>query len=451
MARTLSVPQERLRPPSDAAETNLRELMAVREIVHAFLSADRPETVFQFALDRVSPIVGASLSCVYLLEPSADLMRVAAAHNWPNRYQRFLGDMRVRLGQGPSGEAAQDRRVVAVPDLFGDPTLRDWHLIATELGFKSLVALPLQAGSTVLGAIAFYFEEAGPLTSEAGRLLRTVADQMAATAEKSRLIEELRRANAALIEANTELEKQYLDTVEARRVKDEFLANVSHELRTPLTAVMGYIALLQEGVAGPVTEEQQQTLNDVTRASERLLELIGDLLELTALSGGRAQLHLTDFDPGEPLRAAAASAATSAPDRVPLEMRLPDAVSNMRSDRERVQRILGALLSNAFKFTRAGAVRATLFVTDTHAVYSIEDTGIGISAEAQQFVFEEFRQVDGTATRQYGGTGLGLALARRLARLLGGDLSVSSTAGVGSVFRLQLPMTVQATSTSHST
>src|SRR3954453_8506861 len=95
-----------------ASASGVRELMAVREIAHAFLTADRPEDVYQFALDRVSPLVGATLACVYLIDEGSELMRLVAAHNWPDRYAQFLGQMRVRVGHGPSGEAARERRVV---------------------------------------------------------------------------------------------------------------------------------------------------------------------------------------------------------------------------------------------------------------------------------------------------------------------------------------------------
>src|SRR3954471_23162860 len=104
-----SIP-DRLRTPPDASDFGLRELKAVREIVHAFLTADRPEDVFQFALDRVSPLVGASFACVYLIDGASELMRLGAVHNWPAQFSPFLGEMRVRLGFGPSGEAASERR-----------------------------------------------------------------------------------------------------------------------------------------------------------------------------------------------------------------------------------------------------------------------------------------------------------------------------------------------------
>ena len=290
MNRPTLVTSERPRSVPESTEPGLRELIAIREIVHAFLTADRPEEVFQFALDRVSPLVGASFACVYLVDGASELMRLAAVHNWPEKFTPFLGEMRVRLGFGPSGEAAAERRVIEVPDVMADPSLEDWAEVAHELGFRAIVALPLQTGDGVLGAVAFYFEEAGAISPETRSLLRMVADQMAATAQKARLIEDLRRANAALIDSNAELERQYVALLEARRVKDEFLANISHELRTPLTAVMGYLALMDEGLAGPVTDEQRRTLSQVKTSSQHLLDLIGDLLELTTLKRGGLEI-----------------------------------------------------------------------------------------------------------------------------------------------------------------
>ena len=170
--------------------------------------------------------------------------------------------------------------------------------------FRAIVALPLQAASRVLGTVTFYFADPGGFTPEKRGLLRIVADQMAATAEKAGLIDEMRRTNAALVEANAELERQYVAVVEARRVKDEFLANVSYELRTPLTAVMGYLSILSEQISGPLTDEQSEELGQARSASGRLLELIDALLEFTALRRGTLEVMLEEFDPRVPLREA---------------------------------------------------------------------------------------------------------------------------------------------------
>jgi signal transduction histidine kinase len=366
-------------------------------------------------------------------------MRLAAVHNWPARYAPFLGEMRVRLGFGPSGEAAAERRLIEVPDVMADPSLEDWAEVAHELGFRAIVALPLQTGDGVLGAIAFYFEQAGAITAETRSLLRMVADQMAATAQKARLIEDLRRANAALVESNAELERQYSALLDARRVKDEFLANISHELRTPLTAVMGYLALMEEGLAGPVTTEQRKTLAQVKTASQHLLDLIADLLELTTLKRGALEANASAFDVRDPLHDAI-SATRGRPENVALRVNEPETATLMVSDRRKIVRLLGALLSNAYKFTPQGEIRLSVAVRNEHVVYRVEDTGIGISDDMQQLVFEEFRQVDGSTTRRYGGSGLGLALARRLARLLGGEIYLDSSPGEGSTFRVELPL-----------
>jgi signal transduction histidine kinase len=451
VTKSFSAAAERIRLASPTgssptgSEAAVRELMAVREIVHAFLTADRPEEVFRFALERVSPVVGATFASVYLVDGASELMRLAAAYNWPQRYEPWLGEMRVRLGFGPSGEAASERRAIEVPDVFADPSLEDWQEVANELGFRALVALPLQTSSRVLGAVTFYFADARGFSTERRGLLRIVAAQMAATAEKAALIDDLRRANAALTESKAELEQQYLAVLEARRVKDEFLTNVTHELRTPLTAVMGYISLLQEEFSGPLTDHQRNDLALARDASDRLLALIDNLLEMTTLKRGGMDVQVETFDPRDLLRDAA-TATKGRPDSTELRIEVPpDPVQYMRSDRRKLVKVLSSLISNAYKFTARGVVTASLEVANGRALFRVQDTGIGVPLASQRLIFEEFRQVDGSLTRRYGGTGLGLALSRRLARLLGGDIELVSVPGEGATFTLEIPLEYQPT------
>ena len=431
---------QRFTGPIEPNDPAIRELIAVREIAHALLHADRPEDVFQFALDRVRPLVGATFASVYLVDGASELMRLVASCNWPERFRPWLGEMRVRLGFGPSGEAAAEKRVIEVPDVMADADLEDWREVATELGFRSLVALPLHTGRRMLGTVTFYYEDPGARTTEARGLLRIVADQMSAAAEKASLIDEMRRANAALTEANEELETQYAAVLEARKVKDEFLANISHELRTPLTSVLGYISLLQEELSGPLTESQRGDLAQVRSASERLLALIEDLLDLTILRRTAASLvvesvelepllrEVLDRTPGRQ----ATVQASVAPPAVPLPL--------LRADRRKLDRMLAMLVANAYKFTSAGQVTASAELHGARVFIRIADTGIGIPPEAQGLIFEEFRQADGSTTRRYGGSGLGLTLARQLARLMGGDIEVDSKPGTGSTFTVDLPI-----------
>lgn len=427
-------------PAAEPEALAITELVAVREVVHAFLTADRPEEVYQFALERVSPLVGASFASVYLLEGDDEAMHLAAAYNWPERFRPFLGQMRVRLGSGPSGEAASERRAVLVPDVFADPSLGDWQEVARELGFSALVALPLQSRGRVRGALTFYFGAASEVAEAELSVLRIVADQMAATAEKAALIDDLRRTNAALVETNAELERQVCAALEARRLKDEFLANISHELRTPLTAVLGYAGLLQEGLSGPLTADQRTALGQVTSASERLLELIEDLLELTMLRRGEPRVAVAVFDPREVLRDVVA-ATRGRPAGVALRVEIPEGdMPRMSSDRAKVHKILGNLLSNAYKFTATGEVRLSIEALADAVRFTVSDTGIGIATGAQELIFDEFRQADGSTTRRYGGSGLGLALSRQLARLLGGDVTLRSAPGEGAAFMVSLPL-----------
>jgi signal transduction histidine kinase len=442
----MSTTADRLRGPE--GDVGLRELMAAREIVHAFITAERPEEVFQFALDRVSPLIGATFACVYVIDDGTELMRLAAVHNWPGKYARFLSQMRVRLGQGPSGQAASERRTIEVLDLFQDPSMADWRDVAKELGFRSFVALPLQTPRAVLGTVTFYFSSPNAVSRDTRHLVRMVADQMAATAEKARLIQDLKRMNAALTATNSQLEQQYADALESRRVKDQFLQNISHELRTPLTAVMGYTALLEEGVAGPINDEQKHTLEQVNAASEHLLSLIGDLLELTALKRGALDLELTELDPRTPMRDAI-QAAKGRREGVGLDVREPDIVPPMFGDGRTLSKIIRVLLSNAYKFTRIGTVTVALEIANERAIYRVTDTGIGIPSDSIHTIFDEFKQVDGGMTREYGGSGLGLALGRRLARLLHGDVTVTSMVGHGSTFKLDVPLRAPRATPAH--
>jgi len=430
------------------AETSaVRELQAAREIAHAFLTSDRPLEVYRLALERVSQLVGAAFGCVFLREAppeDPDLLHVVAAYNWPQAYAGYLSEMRVRVGKGPTGWAVSRNEVVELFDIFTDPSLEDWWEVARELGFSSTVALPVSLGGTPVGAVTFYFREREELCEADRSLLRLVADQLSATAEKAHLIEDLQRANAQLREQNLELEVRYLQAEEARRLKGEFLANVSHELRTPLTAILGYTYLLREGLSGPLEEEQAGAVEKIETAGGTLMTLINDLLDLTHLKLGHTPAEAEACDAVALARAALATLPTL-PAALRIQAELPSGPVPVFTDPGQVVRILQNLLSNAVKFTPSGTVTLRIRMVDgagdeaAKVVWEVEDTGIGIPAEDQERIFDEFRQVDGSATRRFGGVGLGLALSRAFARQLGGDVSVRSAPGEGSLFTLTLP------------
>jgi signal transduction histidine kinase len=414
--------------------------------------------VYRLALERVAPLVGASFGCVFLREDQDDqLLRVVAAYNWPQAYGTYLTSMRVKVGNGPTGRAVAENDLTEAPDVFADASLEDWWDSARELGFASSISVPLALGSRPVGALTIYFREPETFREADRSLLRLVADQLAATAQKAHLIEDLQKANEKLREQNVDLEARYREAEEAKRLKNELLANVSHELRTPLTAILGYAYLLREGLSGSLQDEQVSAVEKIESAGNALMALINDLLDLTHLKLGRVAVEPELCD-AVALARAALSAAPAPPATLQTQVDAPRQRLPIHTDPALVLRILQNLLSNAVKFTSRGTVtlrvhaeasepldggvQGELLPRGPTIVWEVEDTGIGIAEEDQAAIFDEFRQLDGSATRRYGGTGMGLALSQELAHRLGGEIGVRSTLGEGSTFFLHLPSSV---------
>ena len=184
-------------------------MQAVGEIAQAFLTSTRPDEVYRLALQRITPLVGASFGCVFLRDGAEELLHIVAAESWPEEYEKYLSDMRVRVGLGPTGRAVAENSIVEVADVFSDPSLEDWWDPARELGFTASVSLPLAFHERVVGALTLYFVRPDSVTGMDRPLLRLVASQLAATAEKAHLIDDLQRANQRLREQNVDLEARY--------------------------------------------------------------------------------------------------------------------------------------------------------------------------------------------------------------------------------------------------
>ncbi|MHB1168404.1 MAG: sensor histidine kinase [Longimicrobiales bacterium] len=420
-----------------------RELHITREIARAFLQASHPLEVYRIALARVTPLVDASFSSVFLRDPvDPGLLKLECAQNWPQSSARFLSQMRIREGRGPTGRAVSERRAITASNVFEDPTLREWWEPAKELGFTALVALPLEAGEGTVGALSFYFDAPHRFHPEELHLLQLLADELAASAERAQALEELRRDNAVLRREMASLRARIGEAEESKRLKDEFVANMSHELRTPLNSILGYAYLLLEGQTGKLEQPQINAVEKINSSANVLLHLINDLLDLSELKLGRAEILIAADDAVTIARRAAESVGR-AHDRVAFSIEAASDEVPIITDGEKAAKILENLISNAFKFTSDGSVTVHVRrVTDgaePMVEWTVTDTGIGIAPEKLDAVFDEFRQVDGSSTRLYGGTGLGLALSRRLAQLLGGRIIVESEPNVGSRFTLQLP------------
>jgi len=240
------------------------------------------------------------------------------------------------------------------------------------------------------------------------------------------------------VEAQRRSEQAAAEAEAANRAKSQFLANMSHELRTPLNAVIGYADILLDDIED---DEQLGDLQRIRQAGQHLLSLINDVLDMSKIEAGRMEVHLESVDLADLVQEVEMSVVPAARNRGNhLRLIVPDEPVRLYTDARKVRQILLNLASNAVKFTEAGQVVIRLTADTEQACIAVEDTGIGIAPEALDRLFQPFVQVDSSTSRRYGGTGLGLALSRRFAEMLGGAIGATSTPGQGSTFQLSLPM-----------
>lgn len=257
--------------------------------------------------------------------------------------------------------------------------------------------------------------------------------------EQTQLLEiqkdDLAKTQVVLVEKATELER-------ANQYKSEFLANMSHELRTPLNSTLILAKLLADNKQGNLSEEQVRFAQTISSAGNDLLALINDILDLSKMEAGKLDIVSESFvvsKMAEELKASFAMTAQQKGLGFKVEVD-PGVPQRMETDMQRLGQILKNLLSNALKFTEKGEVSLRIYPdAGGRIAFAVRDTGIGIGADQHQFIFEAFRQADGSTHRKYGGTGLGLSISRDLAHLLGGDIQVQSRVGEGSIFTLSLP------------
>ena len=252
--------------------------------------------------------------------------------------------------------------------------------------------------------------------------------------------DELGALAANINRMNDELGRLYAALETASRHKSEFLANMSHELRTPMNAIIGFSQVLQDRMFGELNDRQAEYVGDVLTSGQHLLSLINDILDLAKVEAGRMELQPSTFVlPGLLESAVALMRERATRQGITLVTEVDHGVELMEGDERKIKQVLFNLLTNAVKFTPAGgSVTVSARADASDVVIAVRDTGVGISAEDQARIFEEFTQV-GTGKAQEG-TGLGLALTRRLVELHGGQLTVESTLGAGSTFSVRLPL-----------
>ncbi|PIP80975.1 MAG: hypothetical protein COW84_02395 [Gammaproteobacteria bacterium CG22_combo_CG10-13_8_21_14_all_40_8] len=252
--------------------------------------------------------------------------------------------------------------------------------------------------------------------------------------------------NRNTLESEVEIRTQELtaardSALTANRHKSEFLANISHELRTPLQAIIGYTDLVREELEQECMESQVEDLSKSIRAANSLLELINNILDLAKIEAGKMDLYLKTVDIKQLLKEAIETVQPmAAVNNNQLIVNIGDLQDKLVLDRQKVMQIWLNLLSNACKFTKNGHITMSIYNDKQYLHFSIQDTGIGIPKDKLQYIFEQFTQVDGSKTRNFEGTGLGMAITQTFCTLMKGKIEVTSQIGVGSCFNVRLPI-----------
>ncbi len=277
-------------------------------------------------------------------------------------------------------------------------------------------------------------------------IVQDITERKRAEEAVRRLADDLRGQAAELehrvAERTAELSEARDRAEGADRLKSAFLATMSHELRTPLNSIIGFTGVLLQGLAGPLNEEQRKQLGMVRGSGQHLLELINDVLDISKIEAGQLELARAPFDPAATARRAADTVAAQAAEKgLTLATELEPGLPELVGDRRRLEQVLINLLANAVKFTDEGRVRLDVRATPGGVAFAVSDTGVGIPPGARDQVFQPFRQLDSGLARAHEGTGLGLAICKRLVERMGGGIDFESAPGVGSTFRVELPLT----------
>jgi PAS domain S-box-containing protein len=422
---------EEQRAAREAAD-HARQQAALLAEAGTALSASLDYEVTLKAVARLAVPSIADWCAVDMIGERGALHRVAVAHVDPAKValaetllERYPQDPATPGGIHEVIRTGRPAFASRIPPALIDAAARDdeHRLILRELQLTSYMCVPLMAQGKAFGAITFVSAESGREYSE-GDL---------------RFVQELAtRASLAVENA-----RAYARASEASRLKDEFLATLSHELRTPLNAVLGYARMLRLG--SMEGEKARSALEVVERNATALKQIIEDVLDVSRIVTGRLRLNVETVDLPAVLQDSCATVLPAAHAKgVRVETVVDPLTAPVSGDPDRLQQIVWNLLSNAIKFTpRGGKVQLRLSRVDSHVEITVSDTGRGIDPDFLPFVFERFRQGDATFSREHGGLGLGLAIAKQLAELHGGTISAASDGpGRGATFTVKLPLMI---------
>jgi signal transduction histidine kinase/DNA-binding response OmpR family regulator len=412
---------------------SVAELQALGEVGQAVNSTLDLQTVLATIVTHAVKLSHADAGTIYVYDAASEFFMPQANFGLSDDVVAILRDSRIRLGDTVVGRCATEGRPVQVPDLEVDRHYRFYDLLRSG-GFRALIGVPLLRENRVLGALVIRRRDAGEFPAAVVRLLETFAGQSVLTIQNARLFQEIQ-------DQSRELEA-------ASRHKSQFLANMSHELRTPLNAIIGVSEMLLEDARDFGHDDQVEPLERILRAGRHLLALINEILDLSKIEAGKMELEIESFAV-EPLVREVASTLGPAAEKNGnrIEVHCDERLDTFSADEKRIRQALLNLVSNAVKFTERGLV--TLAAEREQAdggdwiVFRVADTGIGMTPEQMERLFQDFTQADSSTTRKYGGTGLGLAISRRFCRMMGGDITVESEPGRGSTFTIRLPVAVK--------
>src|SRR4030095_13636676 len=370
---------------------------------------------------------GTDAGAIYVFEGAQQLFRLRATFGFSEDLIAAVEDQ--HLGASDAiRQATQDKQPQETSDIGDEPPslLRE---IAMQAGYRARLIVPLISGDQVLGALVIRRKQPGNFPKGTIHLLQTFAAQSVLAIQNARLFHEIEDKSRQL-----ELASEH---------KSQFLASMSHELRTPLNAIIGLTEMMVSNAARFGTEKALEPLRRVNAAGTHLLGLINEILDLSKIEAGKLELNPERVDLArliDEVIGTAGQLAEKNQNRLVVEAQ--ENLGALHADSMRLKQILLNLLSNACKFTKEGlvALRARRVAEGRDWVeLTVTDSGIGLTAEQQAKLFQDFTQADSLTARRYGGTGLGLAISRKLAGMMGGDVTVTSEPGKGSVFTVRLP------------
>jgi signal transduction histidine kinase len=358
------------------------------------------------------------------IRPIGDTYHRQASYGFTAELNEHMAGVVPQPGPGTVvGRALIGRKIVHILDAAADP---DYTLVEARkiAGLRTMLGVPLLREGVPVGVIMLARRTVRPFTEKQIGLVSTFADQAVIAIENVRLFDEIQDKSRQLAVASEH--------------KSQFLASMSHELRTPLNAIIGLTEMMVTNAARFGTEKAQEPLRRVNAAGTHLLSLINEILDLSKIEAGKLELNLEAVNLPRLIDEVIGTAGQLAEkNKNRLIVEAEENLGALNADSMRLKQILLNLLSNACKFTRAGeiALRVRKVVDGRDWVeLAVADTGIGMTTEQQAKLFHDFTQADSLTARRYGGTGLGLAISRKLARMMGGDVTVASEPGKGSVF-----------------